>query len=1218
MRIIDAQDFVFLRDGTGLPFTRFVDALIQAHGFVFGVGEADILTCQRTNLPDGGVDTEVRTPMPGESTSFMKDHPTCWQYKARRSGDITDHELREEPRKHYAADLIARGYAYRLAICDEISAPERERWCKILDEVIHDINPLAPSAEVISTSQFATWANRYPALLPGHFRFDETEVLHFDAWARNITKVTPRFVPVPKWDAAATRIENHLRLPEASKGAVLSVQGMAGVGKTRLVHEVITRQTGMQQLVMYCSDGEDAEGVARVLANQRGAHCILIADECALASRMSITNTLRGHADRIRVVCIDNSGVRPLGGGEEISLEQLGTDDVERVLERNFPRVPYDRRRAYAQLSGGYIRFAADLSEHDAEIELTGHLGPALNPVNDYYCNRIQGDKERRVVEAIALMQKVGFSGSVAGELDELAALTGVDRGEVLEVAATLKDTPGFIVRTTRYLYITPEIIARIAFENAWRRWIEGDPDAFLRKIPPALLESFQARVARSGSAEVRARSGEFFWASVRELRSLDLADAPKVERLARLVDTDPEKYFPKMVSLVDDATLDELREAKGGRGSRRTLVWTAERLAGFPKFFRQSEAMLRRLAIAESETGISNNATGIWKELFRIQLSGSANPFPDRLSIVNELLLSADTVERTLGATALKETLNFMGTRLVGPAVVGGQIVPPNWRPADFQEFTECLVLIIDSFERVFEKGESDVRESAWTILVTHVRSLLGHGLFPRLKALVDRWQVPEPMLPAFLESIEDFLKYECGSADPAGFYCAETRAWNEALTPGDFLGRLKATVGKDPWHHSIREDLSDLPTAFMPLAEELLHDPAKLETSLPFLYSKDAASAGLLGDALARLDITGGYMDRIFEAAIPADALAFGRAYAARLLLLSPFLAAKLNAWIDRLETPAPLVAFWMALATADCSHPLDRAFRMIEAGTIPVQALQHFVMGSLLDQMSSEELAAVLDKLVAAGDAESSHIAVDFVGHCGQRQRHLSVVELEAVWRVLANSAPMEDRADYWWTRGVEALSPESPERGCEVAILALTGEDYEKRQRAWSILAQLGRLQPQLVMHRVGAVMLSKEHSWRLQSSARGGLFQSLPLAVVEAWLGETGVDGARLIAGHLVSPTVDSGGREMLAPLTEFVLSRWGDDEEVFERFAASRHHLQLYTGDMAANHRQEAERAKPFLFHRISAIRRWAENEVDMGEKQARNWDIRNEEQGLL
>ena len=71
MWTVNQTDFAKLRDGTGRPFTEFVDALIRAHGYVHGVTQADILTTLRTNVQDGGVDTQVNTSMVGDPMGFL-------------------------------------------------------------------------------------------------------------------------------------------------------------------------------------------------------------------------------------------------------------------------------------------------------------------------------------------------------------------------------------------------------------------------------------------------------------------------------------------------------------------------------------------------------------------------------------------------------------------------------------------------------------------------------------------------------------------------------------------------------------------------------------------------------------------------------------------------------------------------------------------------------------------------------------------------------------------------------------------------------------------------------------------------------------------------------------------------------------------------------------------------------------------------------------------
>ena len=88
MWVLDASDFTLLQGGGGQLFAAFMDGLIRAHGFVHGVGEAEIRTTLRANVGDGGVDMQVRRPMPGDTTEYFRV-PTCWQFKAESHKKIT-------------------------------------------------------------------------------------------------------------------------------------------------------------------------------------------------------------------------------------------------------------------------------------------------------------------------------------------------------------------------------------------------------------------------------------------------------------------------------------------------------------------------------------------------------------------------------------------------------------------------------------------------------------------------------------------------------------------------------------------------------------------------------------------------------------------------------------------------------------------------------------------------------------------------------------------------------------------------------------------------------------------------------------------------------------------------------------------------------------------------------------------------------------------------
>ena len=192
--------------------------------------------------------------------------------------------------------------------------------------------------------------------------------------------------------------------------------------------------------------------------------------------------------------------------------------------------VPHERRRTYAHSSDGYIRLAADLCKLDSQMDHAGSLGPGLALLEDYYRDRLKEDQQ--VVEAVALLHRVGWEDDVAEQLECLAELTGVDPASIRNAASRLKDAPGFLASTPRYVYVTPQIIAEIAFQHAWTRWAEPNPRKFLDRIPQLLLSSFELRVRGLANQEVRSFVSAHFWKRVADLVPTDLADENKVDQL--------------------------------------------------------------------------------------------------------------------------------------------------------------------------------------------------------------------------------------------------------------------------------------------------------------------------------------------------------------------------------------------------------------------------------------------------------------------------------------------------------------------------------------------------------------------------------------------------------------------------------------------------------------------------------------------------------------
>src|SRR5262249_50545059 len=154
-------------------------------------------------------------------------------------------------------------------------------------------------------------------------------------------------------------------------------------------------------------------------------------------------------------------------------------------------------------------------------------------------------------------------------------------------------------------------------------------------------------------------------------LGARDLADEATVKRLARLVEIEPQTLLPQLRRLIESISTADLRllharsegadfdpvrlqRSASGEAARRELVWLAEKFTRFPEHFADAERILLRLALAETEI-YANNASGIWKIIFRPLLSGTSLPFAERIRLLEQRFQTEEGAQLTLCLGALE-----------------------------------------------------------------------------------------------------------------------------------------------------------------------------------------------------------------------------------------------------------------------------------------------------------------------------------------------------------------------------------------------------------------------------------------------------------------------------------------------------------------------------------------------------------------------------------
>ena len=162
--------------------------------------------------------------------------------------------------------------------------------------------------------------------------------------------------------------------------------------------------------------------------------------------------------------------------------------------------------------------------------------------------------------------------------------MIGREPARIVESAQRLRQSPGFLAFGGRFLYVTPVLIARVAFRMAWERWIGADPERFLTELPVDLIDPFVEQIQNAGTPEMRQLVSDFFLGWAGGLSPPDLGREQQVSRLVRLIEVLPENFVPFLRRMIEGPSPDNLRQFHtshdGDRARRQAGLAGGETLA--------------------------------------------------------------------------------------------------------------------------------------------------------------------------------------------------------------------------------------------------------------------------------------------------------------------------------------------------------------------------------------------------------------------------------------------------------------------------------------------------------------------------------------------------------------------------------------------------------------------------------------------------------------
>lgn len=1233
---ITPQHIYALRNSTGKPFTDLLDRLIRSSAAILGIPPSDVLDNPRINYPDGGVDTQVNKGAQQGPWDYFKG-PSTWQYKAVELEELTDSKVQNEisgKSKDYVRSLLQDGYAYRLCVAHDGPAEKKTSIKALLDAEIKNVRLDAPESIVLFASDIVAWVNAFPAIAAEILASPMKEFFYFATWQNRERAVTKIFVDTPGAGVIFENVRSHLDWRNKPTSALLTVSGDAGVGKTRTVFEAIAAIPEVAHLTLYMDDEDNALDVARAMANYPNLYAVLVADECLESTAFQLGKILQGVEHRVRLVTIDNALERM--DKSELRLNRLSTSMVEKIVEANFPNIDQGRRYRYCHLAEGYLRFAIFLCEHDDLIVQQGHLGELLSDTRGYLGTIFGGEgpfeeADFEALMVISLVERCGVIGNVFSELEQLCGLAKLDPGKVRERLHRMQKTNGLVGRAGRYFYVTPTPIATVCFQNAWSRWAELDPKAFLDKFPPGLVHSFLARMTRAPE-EVGKVVNAYFrdW----ELsRGGDIfADANETERFLLLVRADPDRMVPRLRNLVLTATPEQLR--KQYVSGRRSLVVEANEIASFPKWFPLAEEILFALARYETEPGLGNNATKVWLGLFPI-MSFVATPFDERLRIIQERSRTGDTATKILCVEGLQSALDDRTIHMMSGQTYGNRIAPTPWFPKTYPELYGYMKACLGELNTLSSDPDDAVREKATGAIIRSIHSLIFRGYTQQAKE--GAGILPHHVRPILRAELREFVLLNNSEHSPHSEEGKTERAqfvdeWINELASTDLHDRLVEDVGPDSWEHHLEQ--TEWEHRIAELASHLLQHEDDFDRELPWLNSDKARSSVEFGDRLGRLDENLLLLDRIVAACRANRNPNLSRGYCAGVSQnMQPKLPSdaaelaqkKLNTSLDALWTDDPVLAFHVMTPSGEFVSSFARAINGVREKRIPAGFLRTFVAWNGPRHTSPAEASLAAQTLLQAaleGDEDAADTGIEFIVfllmRMGDSEDKLVLLQtlfkdqsLDVIFGLLEQAAHKSKKLSHWFPQIFARVLPANPDRATSILIQMMQSDSYETSQTAAGLFASVAAARPQQLMDGIGTAVLSKERSLRF-------LFRKFPITVlpegvVIQWLEKHGLEGARLLARHVPGPFMGTNGPE-LNPVTRFILENYGNDDIVFSSWFAGMHSGGAFAGSIADHMEQRATRAEPFLNFPIEAVRRWALAEIKFADENAESFRMSEEE----
>jgi hypothetical protein len=620
--------------------------------------------------------------------------------------------------------------------------------------------------------------------------------------------------------------------------------------------------------------------------------------------------------------------------------------------------------------------------------------------------------------------------------------------------------------------------------------------------------------------------------------------------------------------------TTDELRDFAAGR---HEAVHALRIIARDARLFDRAAKLLLRLAEAENQS-YSNNATGLFKDLFRLGYGDAASSQLEptaRLPVLLEIAHSPDPVHRGLALGAFDAALHTFGS--FGTSVVDHPLQrhADLWTPRTWGEAFDALVTYWDALVSLLSEVAPDEREEWVACLLSGFSRLVQHQAISErvidgLELALRSGSVPRD---GAVRAIDDTLELrENKPDDPTSRRLRNIRA---GLVGSGFEVRLKCFVGAGRWFvegEAAEHEIS----GFESVVAEAVADPSVLYAHLPWLLSADLGSGFDFGRQLAAKDCEFSIFWSPIAQVLSQNHLTrigpFPRGYLAGVFGRGPAHWESLLQQLVQSGLPKSRITD-LFVGTGMTESVAALVCEWLENGNIDAEILRRLALSTPVSRLPRNELRRCLDALLRRADLAAAVAALETVPFTLERDP--AAFDDEVIGRVLLNAPLFQatGRAEgvryvleYRWAKLATRWAGDNPNRLAQLAEALLPsfiddrgifrGQDETNKllrrafsvapDRSWGLVAPMLTSGDRRLSYRLSIWLRGEDWCGRVGTD-EAPPSDLLPQDTILSWVEEDPAQRAPLAAE--IAPPVREASK-WPSSLVRHLLKRYGARQDV--------------------------------------------------------------------